>query len=166
MLMHDGQLTVSIRAVRELVRLQFPQWQGLPVRAVASDGTVNAIFRIGAGLAARFPLQPAEVAATRQSLESEASAARHLIGRTRFRTPEPIAIGEPGAGYPLPWSVRLAPADPALDLVGAWHGLATGPRQEFRAVLDCDDLEWARGAAWAFEQALRAACTTRTATRP
>jgi aminoglycoside phosphotransferase (APT) family kinase protein len=24
----------------------------------------------------------------------------------RFRTPGPIAIGEPGAGYPLPWSVQ------------------------------------------------------------
>jgi aminoglycoside phosphotransferase (APT) family kinase protein len=106
MLMHDGQLTISIAAVRELLRLQFPQWQSLPVRAVASDGTVNAIFRIGARLAARFPLQPADVAATRQWLESEASAARRLIGRTRFRTPEPVAIGEPGAGYPLPWSVQ------------------------------------------------------------
>jgi len=51
----------------------------------------------------------------------------------------------------------LAPADPALDLVGAWHGLATGPRREFRVMLHCDDLEWARGAAWAFEQALGAA---------
>ena len=272
MLMHDGQLTISVAAVRELLRLQFPQWQSLPIRAVASDGTVNAIFRIGARLAARFPLQPADVAATRQWLETEASAARRLIGRTRFRTPEPVAIGEPGAGYPLPWSVQtwlpgtvateqdqsrsvtfardladfvgevraidtegrtfagtnrggdlrsrdawmeecftrseglldvawlrrtwqelrtlprtaadvmthgdlipgnllvadgrltgildvggLAPADPALDLVGAWHGLATGPRHEFRTMLHSDDLEWARGAAWAFEQALGAA---------
>ena len=106
MLMHDGQLTISVAAVRELLCLQFPQWQSLPIRAVASDGTVNAIFRIGARLAARFPLQPADVAATRQWLESEASAARRLIGRTRFRTPEPVAIGEPGAGYPLPWSVQ------------------------------------------------------------
>jgi aminoglycoside phosphotransferase (APT) family kinase protein len=28
------------------------------------------------------------------------------LGRTRFSTPEPIAVGEPGAGYPLPWSVQ------------------------------------------------------------
>lgn len=51
----------------------------------------------------------------------------------------------------------LAPADPAVDLVGAWHGLTTGPRREFRVMLHCDDLEWARGAAWALEQALGAA---------
>jgi len=106
MQMHSGQLTVSTEAVRELVSLQFPQWEGSPVSAVASHGTVNAIFRIGHDLAARFPLQRAEVEPTRRWLESEAAAARRLVGRTRFRTPEPIAIGEPGAGYPLPWSVQ------------------------------------------------------------
>lgn len=272
MQMHSGQLTVSTEAVRELVSLQFPQWEASPVSAVASHGTVNAIFRVGHDLCARFPLQRAEVEPTRRWLESEAAAARRLVGRTRFRTPEPIAIGEPGAGYPLPWSVQtwlpgtvaneqdpsgsvafardlaqfvrevrvmdtegrtfdgtnrggdlrshdawmaecfersegmldvpwlrrtwrelrklprtavdvmthgdltpgnllvadgrltgvldvggLAPADPALDLVAAWHGLATDPRQEFRVMLACDDLEWARGAAWAFQQALGAA---------
>ena len=266
--MHAGQLTVSTGTVAELVRRQFPRWAELPVRAVASNGTVNAIFRIGTGLTARFPLQPADVASTRRLLESEAAAGRRLVGRTRFRTPEPVAIGEPGAGYPLPWSVQtwlpgtvatpsgspafardlagfvrevraidtggrtfdgtnrggdlrshdgwmeecfersaelldvawlrrawrefrrlprtaadvmthgdlipgnllveggrltgvldvggLAPADPALDLVGAWHGMATGPRRAFRRALDCDDLDWARGAGWAFEQAVGA----------
>jgi aminoglycoside phosphotransferase (APT) family kinase protein len=29
-----------------------------------------------------------------------------LARRTRFATPEPVALGEPGAGYPLPWSVQ------------------------------------------------------------
>jgi aminoglycoside phosphotransferase (APT) family kinase protein len=51
----------------------------------------------------------------------------------------------------------LGPADPALDLVGAWHLLDTGPRRLFREVLRCDELEWERGKAWAFEQALGAA---------
>jgi aminoglycoside phosphotransferase (APT) family kinase protein len=48
----------------------------------------------------------------------------------------------------------LGPADPALDLVGAWHLLEAGPREILRADLRCDDLEWARGMAWAFEQAM------------
>ena len=50
----------------------------------------------------------------------------------------------------------LGPADPALDLVGAWHLLEPGPRQALRADLGSDDLEWARGRAWAFEQAMGA----------
>lgn len=42
----------------------------------------------------------------RRRLESEAAAARELAGRTQFATPEPVAIGEPGVGYPLPWAVQ------------------------------------------------------------
>ena len=50
----------------------------------------------------------------------------------------------------------LGPADPALDLVGAWHLLEPGPRLALRADLGSDDVEWARGRAWAFEQAMGA----------
>jgi aminoglycoside phosphotransferase (APT) family kinase protein len=268
--MHAGQLTVTVPAVRALVEEQFPQWRGLPVREVTAYGTVNAIFRIGGELAARFPLQPADPARTRAALAAEADAARELAGRTRFRTPEPVGLGQPGAGYPLPWSVQtwlpgvvatdddpgdsagfahdlaafisdvraiatggrtfagqgrggdlrshdtwmdecfrrsehlldvprlremwaamrtlppspggdvmthgdlipgnvlvtggrlagvldvggLGPADPALDLVSAWHLLEAGPRQVLRDDLRCGDLEWRRGQAWAFQQAM------------
>ena len=45
-------------------------------------------------------------------------------------------------------------ADPSLDLVSAWHLLDTGPREALRARLRCSDLEWERGKAWAFQQAM------------
>jgi aminoglycoside phosphotransferase (APT) family kinase protein len=48
----------------------------------------------------------------------------------------------------------FGPADPALDLVCAWHLLQPGPREVLRRTLVCDDLEWERGKAWAFEQAM------------
>src|SRR3712207_2362607 len=48
----------------------------------------------------------------------------------------------------------LGAADPALDLVAAWHLLDTRPRDALRADLGSSDLEWARGAAWALQQAL------------
>jgi aminoglycoside phosphotransferase (APT) family kinase protein len=267
--MHPGQLTVSAATVRALVDEQFPQWRGLSVRGLATQGTVNAIFRLGDGLTARFPLQREDAESARRWLAAEAEAARELAASTRFPTPLPVAIGEPGAGYPLPWSVqtwlpgvvaaeddpgaseafahdlaefiaglraadtrgrtfrgsgrggdlpshdswmstcfersdhlldvsrlrqmwtalralprtaadvmthgdlipgnllvrdgRLAgvldgggygPADPALDLVGAWHLLETGPRQLLRDDLGSGELEWERGKAWAFEQAM------------
>jgi aminoglycoside phosphotransferase (APT) family kinase protein len=104
--MHPDQLSVGVETVRELVANQFPEWSGLPITEIASQGTVNALFRIGDQLAARFPLQPAGVDETRQWLESEAGAARELLGRTPFATPEPVAIGDPGAGFPMPWSVQ------------------------------------------------------------
>jgi aminoglycoside phosphotransferase (APT) family kinase protein len=104
--MHADQLAVSEQTVAKLVDAQFPRWQGLPVSRVASQGTVNAIFRIGDELTARFPLRRREPEAARAWLEREAEAARELLGRTRFPTPEPVAIGEPGFDYPMPWSVQ------------------------------------------------------------
>lgn len=267
--MHPDQLVVTVDMVRALVDEQFSDWRGLKIEPVASAGTVNALFRIGERLSARFPLEPGNTTSVRHRLQSEADAARMLLGRTRFNTPEPIALGAPGAGYPLPWAVQtwvpgvvasgvdrgssddlardlaefitgvraigtggkifdgvgrggdlsshddwigrclaqsarlfdvapfrrlwadlrtlpresadsmthgdlipgnvlvglgrlvgvidvggLGPADPALDLVCAWHLFDKPARQALRSALKCDDLEWERGKAWAFEQAM------------
>ena len=124
--MHDGQLAVSPGMVRELVDEQFPQWRGLAITAVESPGTVNAIFRVGGLLAARFPLRPGDVGVVRRRLAAEAAAACELAGRTRFATPEPVALGQPGAGYPLPWAVQtwLPGVTAADDDPGASGGFA------------------------------------------
>ena len=45
-------------------------------------------------------------------------------------------------------------ADPALDLISAWNLLEAGPRQVLRDALRCPDVEWERGQAWAFQQAM------------
>jgi aminoglycoside phosphotransferase (APT) family kinase protein len=100
------RLVTRTRAGALKIDEQFPEWRSLPVRSLATHGTVNAIFRIGDRLAARFPLVSGDAESTRHWLESEAEAARELAGRTRFRTPEPVALGEPRAGCPLPWSVQ------------------------------------------------------------
>src|SRR5262245_5204677 len=128
--MHPDQLDVPLETVRVLVNEQFPEWTRLPVQRIESTGTVNAIFRIGDQLAARFPLMPGDVEKTRQWLRAEAEAASKLHGSTRFASPEPIALGEPGAGYPLPWSVQTwlpgvtaADADPR-DSTAFAHDLA------------------------------------------
>ncbi|MHC3473185.1 aminoglycoside phosphotransferase family protein [Streptomyces sp. 7R007] len=267
--MHDDQVDVPAELVAALIQEQFPQWSGRAVRRVASTGTVNAVFRIGDGLSARFPLRLADAGEALAVLEREARASAELAQVSRFPVPEPVALGQPGAGYPLPWSVQtwlpgtvafdadvsgsdafaedlaafiadlraaetrgrrfggdgrggvlahhdawmaqcfeqseglldvprlremwkcfrelprtgadvmshgdlipgnvlvagdrlggvldtggFGPADPALDLVGAWHLLQPGPRDVLRRALACDDLEWERGKAWAFEQAM------------
>jgi aminoglycoside phosphotransferase (APT) family kinase protein len=43
---------------------------------------------------------------------------------------------------------------PGNVLVGAWHLFDAGPRQALREDLDCGDLDWERGRAWAFQQAI------------
>ena len=106
MAMHADEHPIDADLAQTLIGAQFPRWRGLPVSRVASHGTVNAIFRIGDRMAARFPLRGTDLAAVRQGLESEAAAAGELAAATRFPVPEPIAMGEPGPGYPLPWSVQ------------------------------------------------------------
>lgn len=267
--MHPDEVTVTAATVRRLVADQMPRWAGLPVTALRRTGTVNAVYRLGADLAVRVPLRAGDPDAARAEIEREAAAARELHGRTPVPTPEVLAVGEPGAGCPVPWSVQtwlpgtdataadpggsdalaadlaafvqavraigtrgrtfrgtgrggdlrthdawvdeclrrseglldvptlrclwadvrelprtspdvmthgdlmpgnvlvsggrltgvvdvggFGPADPALELVGAWHLLEAGPRAVLRDALGCDDLEWARGRAWALEQAL------------
>jgi aminoglycoside phosphotransferase (APT) family kinase protein len=269
MAMHADQLPVTAETVRRLVDHQFPQWADRPITAVTSHGTVNALFHIGDDLVGRFPLQVAEIGRAWRALTTEADAARELMGQTPFATPTPVAIGSPGFGYPMPWSVQtwlpgttadeidlsdstafaadlavliaglrsidtrgrvfnrtgrggdlrgedrwmetcfersedlldvrhlrrtwaglrvlprrgpdvmthgdlipgnvlvaaghlvgvidvggLGAADPALDLVAAWHLLAVEPRRVLRDALGADELQWARGQAWAFAQAM------------
>ena len=48
----------------------------------------------------------------------------------------------------------FGPADPSLDLVAGWHLLDRDNRAIFREALRIYDLEWRRGAAWAFQQAM------------
>ncbi len=267
--MHDDQLHVDVDVATRLIREQFPQWAALEVRAVATAATVNAIFRIGDELAARFPLRAAEASDVRRSLEREAAAAREFAAASPFAAPQPVASGEPGHGYPLPWSIQtwlpgrdatdddpagsaafatdlahlirtlravdtggrrfagagrggrltdhddwmalcfdnsdglvdvprlrtlwrdlrtlpevdddvmchgdltppnvlvdggrlvgvldtggFAAADPALDLVSVWHLLDRDQRAIVRQALDCSDVQWRRGMAWALQQAM------------
>lgn len=268
--MHHGQINVSLRTVRALIDWQYPQWRELPIKAVSSTGTVNAVFRLGRDLSARFPLVAQSAEDAVRKLENEVVAGRELLGHTSAITPEPVALGMPGFGYPLPWSIQtwvpgetcferdlgtsvsfahdiatfikevraldtrerlfdgtgrgglltahdlrvhrhiressslidvsaarqfwvdhrdlppgrhqdtvnhgdltpgnvlaadgrlagvidvggLGVADQSLDLNSAWYLLENVPRRELRSILNCDDLEWARGKAWAFEQSI------------
>jgi aminoglycoside phosphotransferase (APT) family kinase protein len=267
--MHEDELDVDVELVGDLVADQFPQWSNLPVTAVPTAATVNAVFRVGDSLGARFPLRAADPAAVRVWLADEARAAAEFRAVSPVPSPEPVALGEPGHGYPLPWSVQtwvagrdataadpgwsaafaqdltgllrrlraadtrgrqfsgdgrggqlpdhddwmdlcfansealvdvvrlramwadlralpsvdedsmchgdLTPpnvlvrsgrlvgvldtggfgaADPALDLVAAWHLLEDEPRELVRQELGCHDVQWRRGMAWALQQAI------------
>lgn len=267
--MHLDELSVTPGLVSRLIADQFPEFGTLPIERVPGSGTENAIFRIGSGLAARFPLQSADSNAARAAIDAEVAAAKEFAGIVDCPTPVPLSVGSPGLGYPMPWllqtwlpgrtgSARAAengdalardvarlirqlrkadtrgrpfsgrgrgghlqmhddwierclteseglldthraralwswfrelptaetlvmshtdlipanllvqegrlvgvldsggfgPADPALDIVVAWHLFDTGPRQCLRAELASSPLEWARGAAWAFQQAM------------
>jgi aminoglycoside phosphotransferase (APT) family kinase protein len=105
-MMHDDEIEISDDVVRELIIDQYPQWEHAPIRRIESSGTVNAIFRIGSDLAARFPLRPADPDVTRRGLADEARASTEFAQWSPVPSPVPLTIGEPGLGYPLPWSVQ------------------------------------------------------------
>ena len=104
--MHEDQVEVAAETVRDLVADQFPAWAGVEVREVRSAATDNAIFRIGDDLAARFPLRREDPDQLRMRLQAEAAAGRELALVSPVPTPQPVALGEPGHGYPSPWSVQ------------------------------------------------------------
>ncbi|MEV4417188.1 aminoglycoside phosphotransferase family protein [Catellatospora sp. NPDC049609] len=84
-----------------LVATQFPQWAGLPVTPVAKGGWDNWTFHLGPRLSARMP-SAAEYA---QAVEKEHRWLPVLAPRLPLPVSTPVGKGEPGAGYPFPWSV-------------------------------------------------------------
>ncbi len=99
--MHEDEVEVDPVLVRTLLDEQFPHLARLPIRALPSTGTVNAIFRLGDELCVRLP----RVAKWGRDLRTEATWLPRLAPLVTLRVPDVVAAGEPGAGYPLPWSI-------------------------------------------------------------
>lgn len=99
--MHADEVDIDAELVRRLVDAQFPRWAELPIRAVRSTGTVNAIYRLGDDLYARLP----RVRGWVWDLEKERRFLPKLAPRLSLRVPEPVGKGEPGEGYPFSWAV-------------------------------------------------------------
>ena len=267
--LHGNQVKIDIELASALVREQFPCFANEEILPLHSAGTNNAVFRIGAGHAARFPLKLMDPETCERRLRSESVAMIELGECCPVPTPQPAGIGRASADYPMPWllqswiegavatpdglggstifaldlarlvtSLRAAdvkgrrfdgrgrgghlpdhddwmeecfhkskglldvarlrrlwsdfrdlpssgvevmshkdlipanllvkgerltgvldggdfgPADPALDCVVGWHLLDRERRSIFRNAAGIGELEWARGAAWAFQQAM------------
>ncbi len=107
MRMHDDEVHLDTDLVARLVRTQFPDLAHLPVRAVASAGTVqsrgtvNAVYRIGDDWCARLP----RVAGGVVDLEREQRWLPVLAPRLSLPVPEPVGAGRPDGSYPFPWAV-------------------------------------------------------------
>lgn len=267
--MHSDQVHIDVDIVREMISDQFPEYCHKQVLRLDTTGTVNAIFRIGSSVAARFPLRAADPIECMLGLRKEAAAMAEFADHSPFAAPRSIGFGRPGPNYPMPWTVQswiegdvatpdglaastafaldiaslvgslraastmdrrfdgqgrggnltdhddwmsicfknseglldvsrlrrtwtrlrelpfsgsdvmshgdlipanllvrgehligvldcgsFGPADPALDLVAVWHLLDQDRRATVRTYLRSSEVEWKRGAAWAFQQAM------------
>ena len=100
--LHQDEVPIDHRLVSALVRDQFPQWADLPLERIATGGTVNAIYRLGTEMSVRLPL--AEWAT--DSLIREFVWIPRLAPHLPLEVPRPLALGEPDAHYPFPWSIH------------------------------------------------------------
>jgi aminoglycoside phosphotransferase (APT) family kinase protein len=124
--MHADQVDTDVALVRRLLADQYPHWADRPIEPVASSGTDHDIYRLGGDLAARLP----RIAWATTQATKEAEWLPRLAPHLPLAVPVPLAIGQPGHGYPFAWSVctwlpgenaAVAPVDlerAAVDLAG------------------------------------------------
>lgn len=96
-MMHDDQVCTNADIARGLIIDQFPKFRHEPIEQIGEIGTVNAIFGIGSGAAARFPshtIKPVECA---EMLRRETSAMTEFAKHSPFATPRPLGLGQPDA---------------------------------------------------------------------
>jgi hypothetical protein len=99
--MRRGMHPIDDGLVGRLIAGQFPQWAGLAVKRLASDGTVNAMYRLGEGMVVRLPLVEVGVG----GVSMERTWLPRLAPHLPTAIPEVVGAGEPAEGYPWPWSV-------------------------------------------------------------
>ena len=149
--LHDDELTADVDLVRRLVASQFPEWADEAVEPHDSAGSSNWIFLLGPDKYVRLRRRPAE--------PSKVLGEQAWLGRLALelpvRIPHVLGRGEPGEGYPLPWTVldwlpgesaatgRIDPEGLADDLAGfvgamraldATDGPPPGPDNNWRGV--------------------------------
>ncbi|HEY4851672.1 MAG TPA: phosphotransferase, partial [Streptosporangiaceae bacterium] len=101
---------ITADLVPGLIADQFPQWADLPVRPVEADGVDNTTFRLGQTMSVRLPSADAYV----EQVDKEHRWLPVLARELPLPVPEPLAKGEPGRGFPRPWSVyRWIDGEPA-----------------------------------------------------
>ena len=108
-----AEISVSADLVRTLLADQHPQYAQLPI-TFSGEGWDNFTFRLGEDLAVRMPRRKISVGL----LINEQRWLGVLAPRLPVPIPAPIAPGQPGRGFPWPWSIIPwidgAPVDHAL----------------------------------------------------
>jgi aminoglycoside phosphotransferase (APT) family kinase protein len=116
---------IDAALARRLIDSQFPHWSHLPVAPVALDGWDNRTFRLGDELTVRLPSGDWYA----RQVEKEQRWLPVLAPQLPLPIPAPVAKGEPGSGYPYPWSVyRWLEGTPASSA-------PVGDLEEFAATL-------------------------------
>jgi aminoglycoside phosphotransferase (APT) family kinase protein len=99
--MHADEVDIDADLVGRLVAAQFPKYADLPISAVRSTATVNAIYRLGDHLSVRLP----RVEEWAKDLDKEWRWLPRLAPNLSLQVPEPVEKGCPTGSYPFPWAI-------------------------------------------------------------
>lgn len=97
----SDKILIDALLVRRLIAKQFPQWVDLSIKPVAVGGWDNRTFHLGDQMLVRMP--SAEEYAMK--VEKEQLWLPRLAPLLPLSIPTPLAMGEPGEGYPWRWSI-------------------------------------------------------------
>ena len=127
--MHLNEVRATEHQVRRLLADQMPQWLGLELHQLTNEGTDHVLFRLGDELLVRMPKIDWAVEQADNDARWLATLAPHLP----VPIPSPIAVGEPGEGFPWRWTVV-----PWID------GSTPGPLDRSQPALARDVADFAR----------------------
>ena len=99
--MHANEVDTGEPLVRRLLASQFPQWANLPLKAVRSAGTDNAIYRLGEAMSVRLP----RIDWATAQIDKENTWLPHLAPHLPLSVPRLLAMGKPAEGYPYNWAI-------------------------------------------------------------
>ena len=120
--MRADEIDIDATLVRRLLADQFPKWADLPIGAVRSTGTVNAIYRLGDHLCVRLP----RVEGWARDLEKELRWLPTLALHLPLRIPEPVGQGPSYEIVPL--LVGALPMDRRPTVLGTSLSTTNGRR--------------------------------------
>lgn len=111
--MHADEVDTDVSLVSRLLAAQFPHWAHLPIEAVRSAGTDNAIYRLGDDMAVRLPRIHWAIAQVDKEQQWLPKLAPHLP----LAIPVPLGKGVISEGLSAATNAAASATDNSVNLV-------------------------------------------------
>lgn len=103
--MHENELEIDEKIVRTLLKNQCPHWANLPLKAIISSGTDNALFRLGNEYVVRLPRIEWTPGSINKSIDKEYEWIPKISRFLEVPISEPLFKGNPDNSYPWFWTI-------------------------------------------------------------